>query len=294
MLTGPDGRASGQRQAGAAAKGPASRKRRVSPDGIYENLAAAIFEQRLPPATKLTENTLGVIFGVSRTIIRNVLLRLAHEKLVEIRPNRGAVVASPSPEEARHVFEARRVVEAATVARAAKIITRQQLARMQQLAEEERAAHQRGDRRAWVRLSGAFHLELAEIAGNDVLTDFLGDLVSRTSLVVALNEAPGSSACGLHEHRSVIDAIAAGDAAQAVALMTRHLESCEERLNLAGGKIAVDLHEVFADAAALANLRTKPRRPRRPVRGVDEHDGPAIGERSMVLGTKAKRRRAEM
>lgn len=53
---------------------------------IYESIAAAIFEQRLPPSTKLTEETLGAIFGVSRTIVRNALLRLAHDKIVEIRP----------------------------------------------------------------------------------------------------------------------------------------------------------------------------------------------------------------
>ena len=51
---------------------------------VYESIAAAIFEQRLPPGTKLTEDTLGSIFGVSRTLIRNALLRLAHDKIVEI------------------------------------------------------------------------------------------------------------------------------------------------------------------------------------------------------------------
>src|ERR1700712_3347789 len=80
---------------------------------IYQRIAAAIFEQRLPPGTKLTEDKLGGIFGVSRTIVRNALLRLAHERIVEVRPNRSAVVASPTREEAQHVFEARRIVEAA-------------------------------------------------------------------------------------------------------------------------------------------------------------------------------------
>ncbi|MGO8915531.1 MAG: GntR family transcriptional regulator [Stellaceae bacterium] len=214
---------------------------------IYESIAAAIFEQRLPPSTKLTEETLGAIFGVSRTIVRNALLRLAHDKIVEIRPNRGAVVASPSAEEAQQVFEARRVVEAAIVARAAQVINRAQAARLERITEDERAAHDRGDRRSWVRLSGNFHLELARVAGNEVLADFLRDLVSRTSLIIALRETP--MACAAHEHRQVLQTIAAGDTARAIQLMTEHLASCERRLSPADAPPGIDLREVFRDAA---------------------------------------------
>jgi DNA-binding GntR family transcriptional regulator len=263
-------RAVSGRASGAKIRGVRPR----SDQAVYRRIAAAIFEQRLPPGTKLTEDTLGAIFGVSRTIVRNALLRLAHEKIVEIRPNRGAVVASPTAEEARHVFEARRVVEAAIVSCAAQTITRPRLARLRQLAEEERAAHARGDRRAWVRLSGAFHLELAAIAGNGVLADFLRDLVSRTSLIVALNDAPGQSACGLLEHRRVLDAIAGDDAPQAVTLMTQHLQSCEDRLNLGDSKSSVDLRAVFRDTAA-ASLHPRLMGAARRLRGpVDEADAP--------------------
>jgi DNA-binding GntR family transcriptional regulator len=225
------------------------RKKGVPSDlSIYQRIAAAIFEQRLPPGVKLTEDTLGGIFGVSRTIIRNALLRLAHERIVEIRPNRSAVVASPSREEAQQVFAARRVIEAATVASACVRAGRAEILSLRELAADEIAARGRGDRRAWVRLSGMFHLALAEAAGNAVLGDFLKDLVGRTSLIIALNEAPGNSACGLDEHRDILEAVAKGDAPRAAALMTRHLESCEERLNLSADRSPVDLHEIFSDA----------------------------------------------
>ena len=77
-------------------------------DVVYEHIFDAILEQRLAPGTKLSEEALGEIFGVSRTIIRRALLRLSHEQVVSIRPNRGAVVAAPSVEEARQIFAARR------------------------------------------------------------------------------------------------------------------------------------------------------------------------------------------
>ena len=80
-------------------------------DHIYEEMLDAILEQRLAPGTKLSEDTLGEIFGVSRTVIRTVLQRLSHERIVRIQPNRGAFVSEPSPEEAREVLQARRLIE---------------------------------------------------------------------------------------------------------------------------------------------------------------------------------------
>ncbi|MCF5602574.1 GntR family transcriptional regulator, partial [Pseudomonas syringae] len=68
-------------------------------DVVYEHIFDAILEQRLAPGTRLSEEALGEIFGVSRTIIRRALSRLGHEGVVLLRPNRGAVVASPSVEE---------------------------------------------------------------------------------------------------------------------------------------------------------------------------------------------------
>ncbi len=85
-------------------------------DIVYAHIFEAILEQRLAPGTKLSEEALGEIFGVSRTIIRRALSRLAHESVVLLRPNRGAVVASPTVEEARQVFFSRRMVERAEVA----------------------------------------------------------------------------------------------------------------------------------------------------------------------------------
>ncbi len=213
---------------------------------IYEEVYGAIVDHRLPPGTKLTEDALGEAFGVSRTVVRKALFELAHENVVRIRPHRGAVVASPTVDEARDVFAARRVVESAIVRRVAEEAGLAEIDVLRALATDEREAHARGDRRGWIRLSGGYHLELAAMAGNDVLADFLKELVSRTSLIIALYEAPGAAACSFDDHDAVTAAIADGDGARAAAVMAAHLQACEDRLNLTGDERPVDLARVFA------------------------------------------------
>src|SRR3954454_15772496 len=94
------------------------RRTGAADERVYRELFDAIIDHRVPPGTPLPEDTLAGAFGVSRTVVRKAPPRLGHEKLAELRPNRGAVVARPTVEEARAVFEARRVVAAAVGAAA--------------------------------------------------------------------------------------------------------------------------------------------------------------------------------
>jgi DNA-binding GntR family transcriptional regulator len=228
-------------------------------EAIYQKMAQAIVDHSLPPGTKLTEDVLAEIFGVSRTVVRSALLRLAYEGLVDLQPNRGAFVAQPSIQEARDVFAARRTVECGIVGEAAGRIAKNGARDLLHSVEAERAAHERGDRAALITLSGDFHLKLAEISGNQVLADILRQLVSRSSLAIAVYQAPGRPACRCDDHRRIVDALRAGDAAAAARLMEAHLRDVENALNLdeepAG---AIDLRAVFAGTrrrSALASDR---------------------------------------
>uniref|UniRef100_UPI0013CE8A8A GntR family transcriptional regulator n=1 Tax=Pseudomonas viridiflava TaxID=33069 RepID=UPI0013CE8A8A len=151
-------------------------------DIVYAHIFDAILEQRLAPGTRLSEEALGEIFGVSRTIIRRALSRLGHEGVVLLRPNRGAVVASPSVEEARQVFFARRMVEKAITELAVEHATAAQLAQLRQMESDERDSFSRGDRGAGIRLSGECRLQLAVAAGNAPLISLQRRLVFQTSL----------------------------------------------------------------------------------------------------------------
>ena len=215
-------------------------------DVVYAHIFEAILEQRLAPATKLSEEALGEIFGVSRTIIRRALSRLAHEGVVLLRPNRGAVVASPGADEARQIFYVRRMIERAITELACQNAKPEQIAALRQMVIDERACFARGDRGMGIRLSGEFHLKLAEAAGNLTLLGFLRSLVSQTSLIIALYESNSRTHCSDAEHDQVIDAIEAGNVEVAVDLMMRHMDSVDAKLNLDGETASDDLHAVFS------------------------------------------------
>lgn len=207
---------------------------------IYRAVFDSVMSQRLLPGTKLPEAALCDLFGVSRSVVRKVLQKLAHDHIVQLRPNRGAIVAVPTPEETRQIFEARRALEAAIVALVTERATAADLAALRaQLRLEHETLHlaphhpaQRVDQPAWARLASTFHLRLAELADNPLLHRYLAETVSRCSLIVALYQPPGNAACEHDEHERIVENIAAGDAAGAVALMDKHLRDLELHLPL--------------------------------------------------------------
>jgi DNA-binding GntR family transcriptional regulator len=207
----------------------------LSDADIHARLAEAMLDQRLAPGQRLREDELGQAFGVSRTRIRQVLIRLASEDLVTLVPNAGARVAEPTPDEAREVFAARRLLEpellAAFVARA----TPTDLRALQGWIRDEERARADGRRHDVIRHAGAFHLHVADHAGNRTLARLLRPLVMRTSLVL-LRYGPqdirdgGDASCDCREHRSILAAIKLRDGAAAGRAMVQHLSRLESQL----------------------------------------------------------------
>jgi DNA-binding GntR family transcriptional regulator len=183
--------------------------------------------------------------GVSRTIIRKVLQRLSHERLVEIVPNKGASVAKPTAEEAREVFEARRVLERVLVERVIKTASDAGIGELMALAKSEQSAFERRDKQLRVKLSGDFHRLLAKLAGNAVLSAFLNDLISRTSLIIALYESPGAVPCSHSEHLEIADALKRRDTRKAVQYMDHHLQHVEAQIELSDSHMRVDFKTLF-------------------------------------------------
>lgn len=215
-------------------------------DDIYERITVAILEHRLPPGTKLVEERMAEIFAVSRARVREVLARLAHDQIVELYPQRGAYVAKPSIEQATDVFEARRLIEPALLRRLIKTLTPEKVARLRRQLELEVDARRRDDKRAIVRLSGEFHVVVAELAGNSALARSMRELSTLTCLIIFLYDAPTATSCRADEHSQIVEAIGKRDIARAEKLMVEHLDHIESSLKLDIATEEVDLEAIFS------------------------------------------------
>ncbi|AOI70681.1 GntR family transcriptional regulator [Burkholderia ubonensis] len=219
------------------------------PEAIAERIRTAILEHRLAPGAKLTEAQLCDVFGVKRGTIRQALALLATDRLVDLEPNRGAFVASPTLQDVHEVFEMRRIIELAVVERLATGPGAKRLKGVAALIDKERKAFERRDVPAWIRLSGEFHTALAALMGNATLSACLDGLVARSTLMSALYESHGRSPCSFDDHGAILVALEAGDAKRAAELMAHHLQHVELKMLDRPAPGAVDLREVFGGAA---------------------------------------------
>jgi DNA-binding GntR family transcriptional regulator len=231
-------------------KAPKAERSGLADQHVHAQLYAAIIDHRIPPGTALLEDRLAKAFAVSRTVIRKVLQQLSHQKLVDIIPNKGASVAKPSAEEARQVFEARREIERILVERAVRSASDAELKNLAELSKLEQQAHARGLKAERLKLSGEFHRQLAALAKNAVLESFVAELVSRTSLIIALYESPGAIACSHTEHLEIGNAMILRDTGKAVAYMEHHLHHIEAQIDLTSHAPAPDFQSLFSQRPA--------------------------------------------
>jgi DNA-binding GntR family transcriptional regulator len=212
---------------------------------VYYALRDAIVSHRLAPGTKLPEDEIGSIYSVSRTVVRAALQALAHDRLARLEPNRGAFVAQPSKREAREVFEARALIEPKVAWLAAQSAVPDDIAQLRRHLEKEHAALDAGRDSEAIMLSARFHVGIAEIAAHSIFTKLVRDLVSHSSLIIALYWRRRDTTCERHAHQALVDAIEAGLSAEAADLMTSHLA------DLLSG---LDLSSAVRKSKSLANL----------------------------------------
>ncbi len=203
-----------------------------SGDRVSSSLAQAIHEHRLAPGTKLGEDEVAEIYNVSRTIVRSAFQSLAHIKLIDIKRNHGAYVAQPSLREAREVFEARELLEPRTARSAAALATQEDADSLRRHIDEEHKALNAGDSGRALYLSGSFHIEIARIANQRTIAEFVKTLIARSSLIIALYWRRESALCESTAHHALVDAIANNDAERAEELMRSHLVDLHSALDL--------------------------------------------------------------
>ncbi|EPF67589.1 GntR family transcriptional regulator [Pseudomonas syringae] len=213
---------------------------------IYQHVLEAIVEHRLAPGTRLPEDALADVFEISRTGIRKVLQRLALERLVTLRPKRGAEVAQPSAQEAQDVLGARQLIEPALMADIATRVGGQRLEALRALCDQEHEAQHAGRHSEAIQLSARFHVQLSALAGNQVLTEQVAQLTTRSSLIVAAYGSRRSVGCDCGQHVDLLTLLESGQGEQAREWMAEHLRRIRASLNVdAPLSETVDFHSIF-------------------------------------------------
>ena len=229
-----------------APRAPAAGTRAAVPAGdgtrrIVESVTTAIIERRLMPGTKLAEQSIADLFGVSRTLVRQALNQLSRDRLVRLTPARGAFVAEPSPQEAQEVFAVRRMLEAEMTRRLCATITDAQVATLRAHLAAEAGAVARTDVGGRTRLLADFHVLLARMQGNQVLAELLADLLTRSALIALMYQSSHSAAQSQAEHVAIVDALERRDAVAAVRLLNAHLGNVECNLQVGPRSAALAL-----------------------------------------------------
>ncbi len=219
---------------------------------LYSEILDAILDHRLSPGVKLKEDELADIFSVSRTVVRRALLRLSHDRIVDMQPNRGATIIRPDVRKAREILGVRRLIEAEVVREATLKATPASLDRLRRCVEDERDHVRRQHTGAGLRLSGDFHIQLSGLSENTTLISYLKELVPQTSLIIAMYQKPHHDLCSHQEHFDIVEVMSRGDAQAAVALMDRHLQHLEDKLNLDNERSPGDLYAAFAHVKEVA------------------------------------------
>ncbi|WP_328522013.1 GntR family transcriptional regulator [Kribbella sp. NBC_00359] len=193
-------------------------------DRAYQYLRGTVLSDPAVSGTFINEQVVATEVGVSRTPVREALLMLAAEDLVQLVPHRGAFVAPLPGREIAELMQARGVIEcwAATTSLRADLAP---VEAMSAVLEQQRAIVERGDAKEFIELDSQFHALLVEAGGNSVLGRLYDNLRAKHVLlgVVALQRSATRRQDVLAEHQAIVDGLAAGDPAAAEKAILSHL-----------------------------------------------------------------------
>lgn len=200
-------------------------------NNIDEAVISGILSARIRPGTRLSEKQLAALFGVSRTRVREAMMRLETRGIVTVSSRRGWFVVEPSAEEATAVYQARRIIESGLL-RSMTILTDFGHQALTEHLREEKEAMAAGDRQRLTCLMGDFHIRIAELSGNAIIVDVLRDLTARTILISMLYQSDFHAAQSHTGHCRIFEAMVAGDFVTAAELSITHLDEVETGLDL--------------------------------------------------------------
>jgi DNA-binding GntR family transcriptional regulator len=218
---------------------------------LVDRLAGAIqtrvLSGEVPVGSRLRQEALAEEFGVSRTPVREALRKLEATGLVELLPNRGAVVRGPSAREIREAYEVRAELEGLAAELAAGRISDRDLLRLREaqalfrrsvetlIARRARRPQPWKDESVWVQANDLFHQAILDAAGNERLSDTIADLhrsFPRDLTWAALSQSSRLLGENVEQHEAILEAIERRDPVEARQRMIEHVRSAGELVTL--------------------------------------------------------------
>jgi DNA-binding GntR family transcriptional regulator len=196
-------------------------------DRAYQYLRGTVLSDPAVSGTFINEQAVATEVGISRTPVREALLMLAAEDLVQLVPHRGAFVAPVPGREIAEMMQARGVIESWAATTCLASPDGAPVDAMSAVLDQQRAIVEAGDAKEFIELDSQFHALLVEAAGNTVLGRLYDSLRARHVLlgVVALQRSATRRQDVLAEHQAIVDGLASGDPGKAEAAILRHLDT---------------------------------------------------------------------
>jgi DNA-binding GntR family transcriptional regulator len=205
---------------------------RLLRETVYEQLRTDILKLRLPPGTEIREAELAARFEVSKSPVRDALMRLEQESLVITTPRQGYRVAPISLTDVQDMFHLRAALERACVERIVHQASDEQIATLEAFRRFEPDAWH-GD---FIEYNRAFHRALAELSGNARLRAHLVDLIDQMERVVLMSvnkvkQGSGNTQSLVDEHCRIIDALQERQLKRAERLAEQHIGQAGKRVH---------------------------------------------------------------
>jgi DNA-binding GntR family transcriptional regulator len=211
---------------------------RLLRETVYDELRADMLSCRLAPGTEIRENELAARFGVSKSPVRDALMRLERENLVITLPRQGYRVAPVSVSDVQDMFHLRCALERACMERVVERATDEQLAELEAFRHFKATAWDGG----FVAYNRAFHQTLSGLSGNARLHAQLSDLIDQMDRAVQLSVSSlkkGNPQALVDEHNEIIDALQARQLTGAQRLVSRHVQSAGKRVIQAISRVVI-------------------------------------------------------
>lgn len=197
----------------------------------YERIKDDILSQRLLPRESLVEPELATRYEMSKTPVREAMLNLAREGLLEMNAFRGMRVRDFTAEDAREINEVRELLEPFAVRRAVPRMSEEDKGRLRSLLVEAGSAAERGDQQELSRINQDFHAALAARCGNSRVIETLSQLQDQVR-VMALRfwqVRAGHQQEAEEQHAAILEAVEAGDSERAATLLLKHIAGFKEK-----------------------------------------------------------------